>query len=50
MVAKIRGKKKGWIVRTIDAGHEPFLSRVNELGEMIVQAGKIGRSRGVGYV
>ena len=38
MLAKM--KRANWIIKTIEAGHSPFLSFVDELGDIIVRAGR----------
>ena len=40
MVAKM--KKENWTVNTMECGCSPFLSHVEELGEMILKAGQMG--------
>ena len=47
MGAMFTGKTR-WIIKTIDASDDVFLSHVEELGEMIVKAEKVGRSGGMG--
>lgn len=37
-------KREEWTVKTIEAGHAPFLSRVEEVGDLILEAGK-GKER-----
>ncbi len=39
MLAKM--KRSNWTIKTIEAGHNPFLSCVEELGDIIVRAGRI---------
>ena len=45
-----KAKRKNWTIKTIKAGHDPFLSHAEELGEMIMKEGRIGRRGGIGYV
>ena len=42
------GKWENWTIKTIDADDDPFVSHVEELGEIIVKVGKIGRGGGMG--
>ena len=39
MVANM--ERANWTIKTIEAGHCPFLSRVKEVGDMILKAGQM---------